>query len=465
MRNEGRRNFLKLLTGTVSICAASVLARKKSTDKPNVLFIAVDDLNDWVGCLGGNPQTKTPNMDRLAKQSMLFTNAHCAAPSCVPSRSAILSGVSPHKSGLYNNGNGQLRSAPYTKDAVTLPQHFMANGYQTKGVGKIFHAKDANSWHEYGPNDKFIEATNEGAHIKWGILDIPKEEVIDWKRASWAIDQLEKEQQTPFFLACGFFYPHVPWQAPKEYMDKFPVDKISMPPINLDDFDDIPWSKNKMTAEKFQKSVLDSGKGIKMVQAYLACINFVDECVGRLLDALDNSPYKDNTIIVLWSDHGMHLGEKFRFDKFALWEESARSVFMISAPSKGIAPGRCGEAVNLIDMYPTLIDLCGLSPRDGLDGTSLLPQLKDPTVERTAPSITSNDQYCNSLRTKRWRYIRRTDGEELYDHDKDPQEWNNLAKNPEYADVIKELSAYIPAEQKAGNIGKKPGPKKRRPKK
>ena len=425
--------------------AGSVIAEEKSK-KPNVLFVAIDDLNDWVGFLGTNPDTRTPNMDRLAKRSLVFTNAHCAAPACVPSRNAMFTGVSPMKSGLYSNFGGSFRSCEYSKDAVTLTQHFMEHDYRAIGVGKILHGNDKKSWHDYGkPRAKKHMPTHEGYSQKWGMLDVPKEEMEDWKRASWAVEQMEQGQPEPFFLACGFHLPHVDWHCPRPYFEKFPLDKISLPPIKLDDYDDIP-GKN-VNGATFQKGI-DSGEAIKAVQGYLACINFVDECVGRLIDALDASPYKDNTVIVLWSDHGMHVGEKLRYGKFALWEESAHNLLLFAAPSVGIKPGRCDEAVNLIDIYPTLIDLCGLTKREGLDGISLMPQLKNPSTPKSTPSITSNAKECNSVRTKRWRYIRYADGsEELYDHDNDPNEWTNLANNPEYASVIANLKNFIPKEQ------------------
>lgn len=450
------------------------MAAKKS-DKPNVLFIAIDDLNDWVGFLGVNPDTRTPNMDRLAKRSVVFSNAHCAAPACVPSRNAMFTSISPMKSGSYINTDGGFRNSEYAKDAVTLTQHFMAHDYRAAGVGKILHGGDKTSWHDYGKAHAEKHVPNhEGYFQNWGMLDVPKEEMEDWKRASWAVEQIEKGQPEPFFLACGFHLPHVDWHCPKPYFDKFPLDKISLPPIKLDDYDDIP-GKGK-SGDSFQKGWIDSGKAIKAVQGYLACINFVDECVGRLIDALDESPYKDNTIIVLWSDHGMHVGEKMRHGKFTLWEESTHNILLFSAPSVGIKPGRCDEAVNLMDIYPTLIDLCGLEKRDELDGVSLMPQLLDPSTPKPTPSITSKNAFANSLRTKRWRYINHEDGsEELYDHDNDPNEWTNLAKNPEYASVIADLKKFIPKEQappmstlpenvkrRAAQLEKKKGKKKKK---
>jgi arylsulfatase A-like enzyme len=443
---------LKLIAATVLWAAASTYSvadakAKASAERPNVLFIAIDDLNDWVGFLDGHPNTKTPNLDRLAERSVVFTNAQCAAPACVPSRNAMFTGMSPAKTGLYKNGDGSFRKNAYAKDAVTLTQHFMEHGYRAEGVGKILHGGDAVSWDEYGKvsADKHLPS-HDGYFQQWGMLDVGKEEMLDWKRAEWAADKLKTGLPEPFFLACGFHLPHVDWHAPRAYLEKFPLDEIELPPIKLDDYDDIPGSDK--SGEDFQKRWLDSGKAKKAVQGYLGCIHFVDECVGRLMDALEESGYGDNTLIVLWSDHGMHVGEKLRHGKFALWEESAHSLLLFSAPSAGIEPGRCEEAVNLIDIYPTLSELCGLPDRAGLDGLSLVPQLKDPSTERSVPSITFNGTNRNSLRTKRWRYIRYDDGsEELYDHDKDPMEWTNLAGNPEYASVIAELSTHIPKDQ------------------
>ncbi|TWT84348.1 Choline-sulfatase [Planctomycetes bacterium CA13] len=433
---------------TMTFADASVDAKEGGNpQRPNVLFIAIDDLNDWVGFLNGNPNVQTPNMDRLAARSVVFTNAQCPAPACVPSRNAMFTSLHPTTTGMYTNGCGNFRKAEITKEAVTLPQHFMQNGYRAEGVGKITHSTDTASWHEFGKVTAEKHLPNhEGYWQHWGMLDVEKEEMVDWKRAQWTVGRIKKGLPEPFFLACGFHLPHVDWHAPKAYLEKFPVDEIELPPINLDDYDDIPGREN--SGELFKKRYLDTGKAKQAVQGYLGCIHFVDECVGQLVDALDDSQFKDNTIIVLWSDHGMHVGEKLRYGKFALWEESAHAPLLFSAPSLGIEPGRCDEVANLIDIYPTLIDLCGLPKRDGLDGISLMPQLQDPTTERASPSMTSNRQYQNTLRTKRWRYIRSQDGsDELYDHDHDPNEWRNLADNPEYASVIKELSAFIPIEQ------------------
>lgn len=418
-------------------------------DRPNVLFIAIDDLNDWVGFMNGHPNVKTPNMDRLAARSVVFTNAQCPAPCCVPSRSAMFTGLSPTTTGMYNNGCGNFRANPITKNAVTLTQYFMQHGYRAEGVGKITHGTDSASWHKYSQTSaKKHLPTHEDYWQNWGMLDVEKEEMLDWKRAHWTAERIEKGLPEPFFLACGFHLPHVDWHAPRAYLEQFPLDKITLPPFKLDDYSDI--AGKAISGESFEKRYLDSGKARQAVQGYLGCISFVDECVGQVIDAIEQSEYRDNTVIVLWSDHGMHVGEKLRYGKFTLWEESAHAPLLFSAQCCGIKPGQCDEVANLIDIYPTLIDLCKLPKREELEGITLMPQLQAPAIVRTIPSMTSNRRYQNTLRTKRWRYIRSDSGsEQLYDHDNDPNEWTNLAGVAEYASVIKELSGFIPKNQEA----------------
>ena len=422
--------------------------------KPNVLFIAVDDLNDWVGCLGGNPDAKTPNIDRLARRGVVFTNAVCAAPACVPSRSSLMTGKKPADTGLYSNPNGEFRRYADLKDLVTIPQYFSKNGYHTLGVGKVLHNPNKADYdvlnetvYWRNPEPLGVDAekpprTKEEYLEWWKPVDVNVEDMTDWKMTQWAVKQLEREHDKPFFLACGIFRPHEPWNAPRKYYEKFPLEKITLPKVKKDDLEDLGPGQRKPspTVIKIMEDELTWRKG---VQAYLANVNFADECVGMLLDALDASPYKDNTIIMLWSDHGWHLGEKFHWSKFTLWEESARCVLMCAAP--GVKAGmRCDQPVSLLDMYPTLLEMCNLPAKAGQAGESFFPQLKDPARKRAKPAITANEKGF-SLRTERWRYIAYYDGsEELYDHDKDPMEWENLAGKPAYAEVRETLKAFVP---------------------
>ena len=428
-------------------------APDKPANKPNVLFIAIDDLNDWVGCLGGHPDTLTPNIDRLGARGTVFTNAECAAPACIPSRTAMFTGKSPASTGYYSNNAGYYRNDPKMRDAVTLAEYFSRNGYHTMGAGKITHHIDKKAWDECwakpywnNPAPDWYKETNKDRTREWVPVNASREEMTDWKFAEWAEENLKRKHDKPFFLACGFFRPHEPWFAPKEYYDRFPPGKITLPSVNRNDFDDID-KKDLGRNRTALKCLADEGLWRKAVQAYLACINFADECVGKVLDALDASPHRDNTVVVLWSDHGFHLGEKLQWSKFQLWEESARCVLICRVPGVTRPASRCEQPVNLIDLYPTLIDVCGLPKREGLDGRSFLPQLRDATTKRPNPSITANDKGF-SLRSERYRYIQYRDGtEELYDHRKDPLEWSNLARNPKYAGVKAELKEYVPTNR------------------
>jgi len=453
-----RRSFLKRLA-LAGLAGPTLLASRAARTvgaatgdrPPNVLFIAVDDLNDWVGCLGGHPDTKTPHIDRLAARGQVFTNAMCPGPACIPSRTALMTGMAPARSGVYTNFAGFFRQHAHLKDVVTLPQHFRAHGYEALGTGKVFHHHDAASWDAYGtvtywenPTPDGYKESNGDRTREWVPLDVPNEQMTDWGIADWAIRHLKRDHAKPFFLACGFYRPHEPWFVPQAYHDRFDLESLHLPRIKADDLEDLdPRRAHKQRTAL--KCVADPALHRRGVRSYLASIAFADDCVGRVLDALDASPHRDHTIVFLWSDHGFHLGEKFHWSKFTLWEESARCVLICDVPGVTRPGARCDEPVNLQDMYPTLADLCGLPRRADLDGTSFLPQLKDPAAARRRPSITANDQGSFSLRFKEWRYIHYRNGaEELYHHKKDPMEWDNLAGRPEHRDRIKRFAAFLP---------------------
>lgn len=456
---ENRREFLKLtLRGAASMALAgsgvSILqARENSPDSPNVLFIAIDDLNDWIGCLGGHPDVKTPNIDRLADRGVLFTRSYCSAPACNPSRASLLTGIRPSTSGVYHN-NQPWR--PVLPDAVTLPQHFKAHGYYVVGRGKIFHgrfSKDPPSWHEYiprgddpQPDNKPLNGIPNTKHFDWGPMDVSDEEMDDTQVVKWTSDFLQKKHDRPFFLACGLFRPHLPWYAPRKYFELYPPETVTLPNVNENDLDDIPPIGEKMAKpDRDHKKVIETNNWRRAVSSYLACISFTDGNVGRLLDALDESPYAHNTIIVLWGDHGWHLGEKLHWRKFALWEEATHAPLIFSVPGSENKGGRCSRTVSLMDIYPTLVELCGLSSRKEWEGVSLVPLLKDPTTIWDRPALTTHGRNNHSVRSEQWRYIRYSDGaEELYDHEKDPLEWTNLADRSEFSEVKQKLIAWLP---------------------
>jgi choline-sulfatase len=429
-------------------------------DRPNVLFIAIDDLNDWVGCLGGHPQVKTPNIDRLARRGTLFTNAHCQGPLCNPSRSSLLTGLRPSTTGIYSLQPG-IRAVPWLKDHVTLPQHFGAHGYFTFTAGKVYHdgsippkerAKEFQVWGPAPgmplPPKKFVPTPDALRAMDWGVFPEHDEDQADWKIADAAVAQLKSlPANKPFFVAAGFRLPHVPCYASRTWFDLYPDESLVMPPVKLDDRDDVPefaWYLHWKLPEPRLSWLMKSNQWRPLVRAYLACTSFVDSQVGRVLDALEASGRADDTVIVLWSDHGWHLGEKGITGKNSLWERSTRVPLILAGP--GVAGGaKCGQPVELLDLYPTLVELCGLSPRDGLEGQSLVPQLKEATAARPWPAITTHNQDNHAVRSLDWRYIRYADGsEELYDHRTDPNEWTNLAKDARYADVLREHRRWLP---------------------
>lgn len=422
----------------------------RAADRPNVLFIAVDDLNDWISCLGGHPDCKTPNIDAIADRGVLFTRAYCSAPACNPSRASLMTGIRPSTSGVYLNSQPWRPAMP---DAVTLSQHFMQHGYRVVGGGKIFHGRyrDGASWHEYFkktgdplPPNRPVNGIAKTAHFDWGPLDVADDAMDDHRVVDWAISELQREHDKPLFLACGIFRPHLPWYVPQRFFDMHPVEKVTLPTIRDDDLADVPPAGKKMARPTGDhKKVIESDNYEKAVQGYLASIAFADYQVGRLLDAFDKSPIKDNTIIVFWGDHGWHLGEKHHWRKLALWEEADRVPFMIVAP--GMNKGTCERTVSLLDIYPTLADLCGLPVGDHLEGKSLRPLLADPAGSWDRPVVTTHGRNNHAIRSERWRYIRYADGsEELYDHQTDPLEWKNLAEKGDLAEVKRQLATWLP---------------------
>jgi len=429
-------------------------------DRRNVLFIALDDLNDWIGCLGGHPDVKTPNMDRLAARGVLFTNAHCAAPLCNPSRASLMTGIRPSTSGVYQN-NQPMRQSRLLAGAVALPQYLRSHGYSVTGGGKIYHGgfPDPQSWDDYFPSQQENQPPNpeppnkpanglpNAAHFDWSPVDVRMGEMGDYKTSEWVRASLARRHDKPFFLACGIFRPHLPWYVPRRFFDMYPADKITLPNVKQDDLDDVPPAGRRMAKpDGDHAQVMKHGQWRKAVQGYLASISFADEIVGRVLDGLDAGPNAKDTSIVLWSDHGWHLGEKLHWRKFALWEEATHNVLMVSSPWATKPKSVCGRTVSLSDVYPTVLDLCGVPMKAGLEGRSLSPLLSNPRAEWNHPAVTTYGQNNHSVRTERWRYIRYADGsEELYDRSADPMEWTNLAAKSGHEQPIALLRQSLPA--------------------
>ncbi len=466
--------FLSLLGATVSI----------AKQHPNVLFISVDDLNDWIGCMGGHPQSKTPNIDRLAASGTLFSNAHCPAPACNPSRTAIMTGISPAKSGVYDNRQKMRELLP---DAELMPKYFSRHGYWSAGSGKLLHYFiDAQSWDEYYPpketEDPFprtfypenrpVSLPRGGPwqyiETDWAALDVTDEEFGgDWLVSKWIGDQLRQKHDKPFFLACGIYRPHEPWFVPRKYFDAFPLETIQLPRgYKEDDLDDLPPAGKRRGPNRYFAHINKHGQWKHGIQGYLASIAFADAMIGRVLDALNSGPNRDNTIVVLWSDHGWHLGEKQHWQKFTGWRVCTRVPLIMRVPqgtpglSNGTQAGsKCDAPVNLLSLYPTLTQLAGLPDHETGDGPSLIPLLQDPDADWPHISVTHLNRPGNfSLSARKWRYIEYDNGDrELYDIEQDPFEWTNLADQPEYAeqrDQLKKLAPttfaeYVPASDAA----------------
>lgn len=448
----GKGLFMKKFMGFVFLfmisCALAVQAAEAR--KPNVLFIAVDDLNDWVGFLDGNAQTITPNLDRLAARGTKFTRAYCAAPLCNPSRAALMTGIRPFTSGVYTNSNDWR---PVVSQDLPLTTAFRRAGYYVAGAGKIYHESFSrpSEWDDYlsspGKDPEPVGDTGVGG-IKFAPLDCKDEDLREWKLVNYGIEQLEKKRDKPLFLTIGLYKPHMPWNVPRKYYDLHPLDKIVLPEAPPEDLDDVPPAGIKMAKpDGDHKQILESGRWKEAVQAYLAAISFTDGQIGRLLDALDKSPERDNTIIVLWGDHGWHLGEKQHWRKFTLWEEATRAPLIWVVPGVTAAGTECNRAVDFMSIYPTLTDLAGIPTPKHVEGTSLKGLLKNPASEWSQPAITTFGFNNHAVRTDGWRYIRYENGdEELYDETADPKEWTNLAGRAEYAAKKAELAALLPKQ-------------------
>jgi arylsulfatase A-like enzyme len=454
------------------VCGAPAILRAQRR-RPNVFMIAVDDWNDWVGALGGHPQVKTPNMDRLASRGVLFTDAHTAAPICNPSRTALLTGRRPSTSGVYTNEQVWRTAMP---DVVTLPQHLRANGYRTMGAGKLFHHgrgfNDPRSWDEYffwnpkarenGWHDGYSFPPDpepsrpvtpmpsvSWRNFDWSPVDVREEEMPDYKVSSWASGVLKQKHDRPFLVGAGMFRPHIPWFVPKKYFDMYPEESIIVPQVKEDDLADLPPVARQYALNEFSRHdlMVATGNWKRAVRAYLACITFSDTMIGRMLDALEASPERENTIVALWSDHGYHLGEKWHWHKQALWQRATHVPFLVTAPGVTKAAARCERPVGLIDVYPTIADLTGVAAPTGLDGVSLRPLLEDARREWDRPAITTYFRGDHAIRSERWSYIRYHDGsEELYDRRQDPQEWVNLAGEARMADVKREMAKWLPRQ-------------------
>lgn len=476
---QPRSVHLKGLARTAALfMALAVMAGCTSEDEaelvrhPNVLFISLDDMNDWVGPLSGHPQALTPQLDRFAQGGVTFARNYAPSPGCNPSRSATLTGLHTTTSGMYSNYQ-DWRQVPRLQQVQTIGQHFRSSGYYSAGAGKIFHYQqvDATGWDDYYPSllapmpeDDFPDQRPASmppfkymyGMFDWGPLDIADEETADYETVEYISEQLQREHDKPFFLAAGIYRPHLPWYVPQEYFDRFPLEQIRKPAILESDLDDLgPVAKELIVrGGNYHRHVVEAGQWEKAVQGYLASIAYADAMVGHLLDALDRSPHADDTIVVIWSDHGWQLGEKEHWRKFGLWENVIRTVMMMRVP-EGLEKMPAGSArgvvtdnlTSLLDIYPTLADLCNLTPRADFDGVSLRSMLIEPSEPVSRPVITTYDYGSYSVRHEDWHYILYIDGsEELYDLESDPEEWHNLAEDPVHAETKTRLAAFVPSD-------------------
>ncbi|MES2694976.1 MAG: sulfatase [Verrucomicrobiota bacterium] len=445
------RPALKLLALCATL-ASAFTASAATPQKPNVLFIAVDDLRDWVGYIDRTHQARTPNIDRLAKMGMAFTRAYCASPSCNPSRAALMSGLRPGTSGVYEN---DIDFRPRIPSEKTLTSAFRNAGYYVHGAGKIYHEayRRTTEWDDYlergDSNPKVPAGQSDGVGgIKFAPLDCKDEEISDWGIVDYGIASLKKKHDKPFFLAVGMHKPHMPWNVPRKYFDMFPLASIKLPPHLANDLDDVPPSGKRMAKpDGDHAAMVESGRWKEAVQAYLATIAYMDMNLGRLLDAFEKSAYRDNTVIVFWGDHGWHLGEKSHWRKFALWEEATRAPLIWSVPGVTKAGTKCDRPVDFMSIYATLADVCGFAKPAHVEGVSIRPLLANANAAWTTPAVTTYKYKNHTVRTSDWRYIRYENGdEELYDERKDPNEYTNLAAKPEFAAKKTELAKYLPQE-------------------
>ena len=463
---------------------------KQQQTQPNIVFISIDDLNDWVGFLGYE-QVKTPHMDRLAARGFSFSNAHCPAPVCGPSRTAILSGMRPVTSGIYDNNIKFSRDLP---QVVSLPEHFKKNGYQVYGIGKLFHGSTANvpttafdayggklgsaapftssdlqiskqnPYHEISklgktfklplngmPADRYWSRANT---FDWGPVDLPDSLFSDRQSVDWSIDKLHKIKDQPFLLTLGFERPHQPLFNPKRFHDMYPLTEVELPKTPADDLRDLPQRAKQLalypkTSGKHE-TVVKYEQWENAVASYLASVSFVDELVGDLVKALETLKLNKNTWIVLWSDHGWHLGEKSHWGKATGWYRSTRVPFLIIPPAGSTDYNKAIEIknmVNLLDLAPTLADIAGIPKKISWEGRSLMPLLSEEASDWEEVSLTTFSIGSHTISTPDWQLISYFDGSfELYDLVNDPNQFKNIADLPESKIVVEQLKKHIPEE-------------------
>ena len=449
-----------------------ISCNKNTVKRPNILFISIDDMNDWTTPLGGSNQVITPNLEDFRKISVNFSKNYCTSPGCNPSRATMMTGLHTFNSGMYSNYQ-DWRKVPKLSEATTLPEIFKQNGYFTAGAGKIYHYSQVHpdSWNDYYPSQEQNMPKNyipENAPVNmepfkymysafdWSGIPIEDEETGDYKSVEYISSLLEQDHDKPFFLACGIYRPHLPWYVPQKYFDLYPIDEIQLPKILENDTSDLGERAKELISRggNYHKNITEQGKWKEAIRGYLASISYADAMIGELLENLEKSRYAENTIVVIWSDHGWQLGEKKHWRKFSLWENVIRTLLMIRVPENSsslIGGSLNGETVNsltsLLDIYPTLIELAGIKNHKQLDGKSLVPLLNEPNKIIQRPVITTYDFADYSIRWGNWHYINYVDGnEELYNMKDDKEEWYNLSNEGSYYDTLLFLKNFIPLD-------------------
>ncbi|MGE4488703.1 MAG: sulfatase [Kiritimatiellales bacterium] len=434
---------------------------------PNVLFILFDDMND-LGEPGASPQT--PNLDAFRKKAVLFAQNQCTAPLCNPSRCAILSGISPYRSGVFSNDQNPWQEGGVFHNVETLPECFKKNGYESIVAGKVFHTDKHFTQAQLGamfddyeqisggygpfPTDPAIpkDEIEAGDWLNYQLWTGPDSDFPDVRNTDKIVSELSITNRTkPFLMSLGLYRPHSPFTAPSRFFDMNPLKDVILPAYLENDLSDVPKIGRELAATGGgnQKKIMDGGWWRPLVRAYYACISFADWNFGRVMTALENSPYADNTIVIVCADNGLHNGEKDHWSKETLWDKSARTLLMIRVPGLSVSNSTCESAVSSIHLYPTLVDLCSLTPpHQILDGYSLRGILSDPVNHAFSfPALTSYQTGNFTLRDQRYRYIRYWDNtEEFYDHQLDPNEWTNAAGSPVYTGVKEYLQQFVPAE-------------------
>ena len=447
--------------GTRTYGSTTLRRRDAVPDGPSVLVLSLDDQNDWLGFLNDHPGTKTPNLDALAAESVVFAHAYTPAPMCNPARTAIFYGQPPHRSQVYDHedqSDAALKS--FLPEHASLVDHFWSAGYETLLAGKV----GTGMRHRSGSSTEPVADKNEedwvspydgeslgkggaprGAGIDFGATGRPIGEEPDVVTARWAADRLER-LQTPFLLSYGTIRPHVPWRIPQQFLDEHPLEDVVVPELRPDDLDDLSgYARNDILTQQRSFEVMrESGQWEAAVQAYQASTSFADHCVGIVLDALAASPHADDTVVVVFSDHGFHLGEKMHLHKFTLWERATHVPFLLRAPG-ALEPGVFDPPVSTLDLGPTVADLCDVEITGPHEGASLIPVVHDPARADERPPVTTWLEGNHAVRRGRWRHIRYRAGDsELYDHATDPNEYTNLAGRPEYRSVEAELDSFLP---------------------